>query len=524
MSTPLSFGHIEVGLSAGVPGVGREALPETPLRIALLGDWSGRVSRDALASSTRLAHRAPVAVDRDNVDEVLARFGVEIQVPLAQEQQTRIPIPLATLDEFHPDRLIERIELLRALKELRARLGNPATFSAAAEELRAWIPASTAAKLTEPSTKQDLPSTIPSDVTPQGLLEQIVGEMESQPGSTGRPAGAVGWNAYLQKVIEPYLLPKVDYSQQAQLLALVDGVLSRHVRAILHNPDFQAMEAAWRGLFFLVRRLETGSHLQLHVLDVSKAELSADLGSADDLRSTDTYRLLVEQSVGVPGGQPWGILVGNYTFDSGRQDVELLGRIAKVACQAGAPFLAAASPGVVGCESLAETPDPDDWRQRTIPEEDEAWAALRQLPEAAYLGLALPRILLRLPYGKKTDPVEQFDFEEMPESPNHENYLWGNPALACAYLLAEAFNQYGWGFRRAVVQEIGDLPMHIYREDGDSQVKPCAEAWLTDRAAEAVLAKGPMPLQSVKGRGAVRLVRFQSLASLGKPLAGRWRS
>jgi type VI secretion system protein ImpC len=320
------------------------------------------------------------------------------------------------------------------------------------------------------------------------------------------------------------VLPKVDYSHQAQLLALVDGVMSQHMRAILHNPAFQAAEAAWRGLFFLIRRLETGADLQLYLLDISRAELANDLGAAEDLRATATYRKLVEQSVGTLGGQPWGILIGDYTFGPSRQDVELLGRLAKVASQAGAPFLAAASPLVVGCESFAETPDPHDWQERTTPEEDEAWETLRRLPEAAYLGLALPRFLLRLPYGKETDPVEQFDFEEMPAAPGHEQYLWGNPAIGCAYLLAGAFSQYGWGFRPGAVLEIDGLPLHVSNDAGESRTQPCAEAWLTNRAAETILAKGPMPWLSVKGRDAVRLARFQSLASPGNPLAGRWHA
>jgi type VI secretion system protein ImpC len=300
--------------------------------------------------------------------------------------------------------------------------------------------------------------------------------------------------------------------------------MSQHLLAILHSPDFQAAEAAWRGLYFLIRRLETGADLQLHLLDISRAELANDLGAAEDLRSTATYRMLVEQSVGTLGGQPWGILIGDYTFAPSRRDVELLGRLAKVASQAGAPFLAAVSPRVMGCQSFAETPDPDDWQVRATAEEDEAWETLRRLPEAAYLGLALPRFLLRLPYGKETDSIERFDFEEMPEAPRHEQYLWGNPAIGCAYLLAGAFSQYGWGFRPGAVLEIDGLPLHVYKDAVESRTKPCAEAWLTHRAAETILEKGPMPWLSVKGRDAVRLARFQSLASAGKPLAGRWHA
>jgi type VI secretion system ImpB/VipA family protein len=168
MSEPLSFGHTEVALSAGMTGVGKEIQPETPLRILLLGNWSGRTGAGAPASSPRLADRACVTVDRDNFDEVLSRFGVEIRLPAAEEGLARIPIRLAALDDFHPDRLIERVEMLRVLKELRARLNNPSTFSAAAEELREWVPAKTAAKVTEQGTKQEPPPSIPSDVNHNG--------------------------------------------------------------------------------------------------------------------------------------------------------------------------------------------------------------------------------------------------------------------------------------------------------------------------------------------------------------------
>jgi type VI secretion system protein ImpC len=177
---------------------------------------------------------------------------------------------------------------------------------------------------------------------------------------------------------------------------------------------------------------------------------------------------------------------------------------------------------MVGCASLAHSPDPDDWQRRATPEDDEAWEALQRLPEATYLGLGLPRFLLRLPYGQGTDPIEPFDFEELPDGCEHERLLWGNPALACACLLAEAFRHYGWGFRPGVVQEIDGLPLYVYQEAGESYMKPCAEAWLTDRAAEAILGQGLIPLLSVRGRDAVRLVRFQPLAGPGKLLPGRW--
>jgi type VI secretion system protein ImpC len=147
---------------------------------------------------------------------------------------------------------------------------------------------------------------------------------------------------------------------------------------------------------------------------------------------------------------------------------------------------------------------------------------LRRAPVARWLGLALPRFLLRLPYGKNTDAIDSFAFEEMTTPPEHEWYLWGHPAIACAYLLGESFARYGWAMRPGAINEIDGLPAHVYKSDGESELKPCAEVLLTEEAAETLLDAGFMPLASIKGADRVRLVRFQSAANPPTPLAGRW--
>jgi type VI secretion system protein ImpC len=234
------------------------------------------------------------------------------------------------------------------------------------------------------------------------------------------------------------------------------------------------------------------------------------------------YKLLVEQAVGTFGGEPWAVVAGNYRFQKTVEDINILGRMAKIAKAAGAPFIAAAHDRVLGCESLAKTPDPVNWTQSGEAESQQTWDALRMMPEAQYLGLALPRFLLRLPYGADTDPVEGFAFEEMPGASIHDQYLWANPCFAFVCLLAQAFRSYGWQLRPGSIQEIGNLPLHVYREEGESRTKPCAETLLTQEAAEAILEKGIMPLLSFKNRDMVRLARFQSVAAPPAYLRGRW--
>ena len=227
--------------------------------------------------------------------------------------------------------------------------------------------------------------------------------------------------------------------------------------------------------------------------------------------------MLVEQA---PGAAPWTLIAADYRFAATQADVETLGRIAQIAAKAGTPFLAEASSTIFGCDSVAATPDPDDW-QATDEAGAAMWQMLRELPQATSLGLAAPRFLLRLPYGAESSPLERFAFEEIPQ-PDHGAYLWGNPALVCACLLAATFSETGWQMAGRLYRDLADMPLHLYQEDGESRVKPCAEAVLLDRAVERILDCGIMPLQSFGDRGAVRLVRLQSLADPPAALAGRW--
>ena len=522
MSKPLSFGKIDVAIQATMESSRGEVEPDTPFRIALLGDFSNRTGRGLTCSADELARLRPVLVDRDNFDDVMAGFHVEAQILLDPASGTQASLRFASLEDFHPDRLCTEMPALRLLFDLRQRLENTKTFAAAAAELQALV-GSTTSQSGEPETAE-APSS-GSDVArlnPSDLLSQIIGEPTSEAQSPRPSSPSQGeWNTYLQKIVAPHLTPQAN-PRRDELIEQVDIAISQQMRTLLHTPTLQAVEALWRAVSFLVNRVETSPQLKLYLLDISQDELAADLRSTENLHATALYRLLVEQSVGTLGGEPWAVVAGHYTFSANEEDVEVLGRIAKIAQQAGAPFLAAANPQIFGCSSLAETPDPDDWQQPIAQEAREAWRALRQLPEATYLGLIAPRFLLRLPYGRATEPTERFAFEEMDVPPSHDAYLWGNPAFACVYLLAEAFSQYEWDLRPGAIQNIEGLPLHIYRDGGESITKPCAETWLTERAAERIMDTGLMPLVSMKNQDVVRLARFQSLADPPRALAGRW--
>jgi type VI secretion system protein ImpC len=273
----------------------------------------------------------------------------------------------------------------------------------------------------------------------------------------------------------------------------------------------------------LVSGLETGESLSVHVLDVSREEIAGDLLAAGpDLERSALYRLLVEQGLGGVGGEPWSLLVCDLTFGPTVADARLLAALAALASAAGGPVLAGADPGLAGAASADQLAEPADWRDLE-PEAGAAWAALRASPLARWVGLALPRLLLRLPYGRRGERVESFAFEEVADPSDREAFVWGNPAYGCALLIGRAFAASGWDFSPGDELDLGDLPAYTYDADGETRLLPCAEVLLSERAAEAILARGPMPFLSYRNRPAARLLRFQSLANPPTALAGAWK-
>lgn len=384
----------------------------------------------------------PLHVDRDNLNEVMRALGIQADLRLGSAGAS-LQLRFSALEDFEPDSLFAHCDLFRSL-ERSSRPVHPHKSAAVGS-----------------------------------LLDAIVEEHDARSDRENLPAPA-----------GPEHLEKL-------------GVL---MRAILHEPRFHALEAAWRSLNFLLRNIENDNLVKVYIADISKSRLETDLLESADFRAGDTYRAIVEGSVRTPGAEPWALIVGNYGFDPKiSRDVDLLARVGMLARAAGAPFLAEAirPPG-------------------EIQEGFEAWQALRQSSHASWLGLGMPRLLLRLPYGKDTATVESFDFEEMPDAPQHQAYLWGNPAFACAYLLALSFCELGWDFRPGLHREIGGLPLHIYKNAGVTRIQPCAELLLTESTCDELLDAGLMPLASVKDRDLVQLIRFQSLAEPPVALSGRW--
>ena len=309
-----------------------------------------------------------------------------------------------------------------------------------------------------------------------------------------------------------------DVSQTIQsLIAEIDKKLSQQINQILHHADFQKIESAWRGLHHLVNNTETDEMLKIRVMNISKVELAKMLktfkGTAWD--QSPIFKKLYEQEFGQFGGEPYGCLVSDYYFDHSPPDVELLGEIAQISAAAHAPFIAGAAPAVMQMDSWQELSNPRDLTKIFTTPEYAAWRSLRESEDARYLGLALPRFLARLPYGAKTQPVDEFDFEEDVEGARHDKYTWANSAYAMAVNINRSYKLYGWCSRIRGVESGGaveGLPAHTFpTDDGGVDMKCPTEIAISDRR-EAELAKnGFMPLLHRKNSDFAAFIGAQSL-------------
>lgn len=511
---PNRFDFGAVNLTAGENSSIERPSDETSFSVAILGDFSGRASRGVVDAKT-IGERRAILVDRDNFDDVLSATGIELH--LRTSQSVPLVFRFEELEDFHPDRLLEN-PAFRKLRELRERLQNPSTFAEVAEQLGLSPQKETPAKVTVEASPALAPS--PVRLASGSLLDDMIEQTEARGEADYSARKQDDVREFARQLTEKYSVSAPD-PRRPEFVAMVDEAISDVMRKILHHPDFQTLEASWRATFLLARQLETGPKLKLYLIDVSKAELSADLNSSANISETGIFGLLVESGILTPGADPWSIVIGNYYFGPDRADLELLGRMAKVAKSAGCPFVASADSTLLGTASLASAPHPRDWHPSG---ERGGWAELRRLPEAHCVGLALPRFLLRLPYGEKTSPLESFDFEEFTGAPPHEGYLWGNSALAVGLLLAESFREEGWDMHPGSVSQIDKLPQHVYPVDGDFVSKPCAEVVFTEDAIQRIVDDGMIPLVSYKGRDSVRVARFQSIADPTRPLHGRWVS
>ncbi|WP_353055724.1 type VI secretion system contractile sheath domain-containing protein [Epibacterium ulvae] len=477
-----------------------EQLKRRRFRIAVLGDFSGRSAKSVLGIGDDLANRPAQLLDVDTVEEVIEGFAGDLALPIGKDGAI-LNVPLGGLDDLHPDELYEKLDLFSELAGLKQQLSSGATADHAAKSLKAWgekygTPAA-APRLTSSAT------TVPADLRLSDF-QRLIGD------TTPQAVESSPVEELLQRVVGPHIRALPDPNATAMAGAVTQS-LTHAMRMVLHHPEFQAVEAQWRTLDLMARSIQTDDTLELMLYDVSAEELAADLAAEEDLTQSGFLRLLTDEPMDPELGRGgYSAIVGLYTFEETPPHAELLGRLARVAAHVDAPFLTAIAPTFLASAK--------EERPKLVAE---AWDTLTGMAEASHLGLVSPRFLLRRPYGAKTDPIYEFDFEEFSQSEGLKGMLWGNPVALAAVLMARSFKENGPGLNLGSIMSLGEMPYHyVLDRFGDQVALPCTERNIDLDKIAAAKERGFMAVSAVKGRDEVRLTSFMAVS--GGVLAGPW--
>lgn len=308
---------------------------------------------------------------------------------------------------------------------------------------------------------------------------------------------------YFRQFLDQVVKPGQVVSKDAEInlktwIGEIDKKLSAQLNEILHEPALQTLEATWRGLHYLVNQTETSTTLKIRVLNVKKQELFKDLEKAVEFDQSALFKKIYEQEYGQLGGQPYGMLVGDYEFGRSAEDISLLKMISGVASAAHAPFVANASPRMFNFESYTELANPRDLAKIFESVEYAAWKSFRESEDSRYVALTMPRVLGRLPYGENFKRVTEFNFEEQVDGKEHNNYLWMGAAWAYATRITDAVAQWGWMARTRGVEgggKVEGLPVHTFpTDDGDIAMKCPTEIAISDRREFELSNLGFLPL------------------------------
>jgi type VI secretion system protein ImpC len=348
-----------------------------------------------------------------------------------------------------------------------------------------------------------------------GLLDQIVEEGRFGADKPAKERGKNLVKEFVAQVLEGNMTVSRDTEAMINArIAQIDHLISIQLNEVLHHPAFQKLEGTWRGLKYLLNQSETGEKLKIKILNVTKKDLLRDLQRAPEFDQSALFKKVYEEEFGVFGGAPFGALVGDYEFNRGPEDLELLERISSVAAAAHAPFLSAASPEMFNLESYTQLDAPRDLAKIFDTTEYAKWKSFRQSEDSRYVALTCPRVLMRLPYGKAGVQVDGFAYEENVDGTDHSKYLWGNAAYALGARLTNAFALYGWCAAIRGVEGGGlveGLPVHnFYTDEGDVVMKCPTEVPITDRREKELADLGFAPLVHCKNTDYAAFFSVQS--------------
>jgi len=338
----------------------------------------------------------------------------------------------------------------------------------------------------------------------KGVLDQIIEE-----GRLARDESQKGWaRDIIGEFVKQIMEGAITVSKNTELMIharidQIDRLISLQLNEVMHNPEFQELEASWRGLNYLVNASETGEKLKIRVMNVSKKDLLKDMEKASEFDQSTLFKKIYEEEYGMFGGASYGAMIGDYEFGNTPQDISLLEKISEVAAAAHAPFISAAASSLFNLDSFTELGGPRDLSKIFQSVEYAKWKSFRDSEDSRYVALALPHVLMRLPYGRASVPCESFAYEEEVDGTDHSKYLWGNAAYALGSRLTDAFAKYHWCAAIRGVEGGGlvqGLPVHTFRTDeGDVALKCPTEIAITDRREKELADLGFIPLVHCKG-------------------------
>jgi type VI secretion system protein ImpC len=334
------------------------------------------------------------------------------------------------------------------------------------------------------------------------LVDDIVLLTKIKPEEESYSVTKRGVEALIAQLLAPGKTPsRVSHSVITEMISEIDRKISKQLDAILHHAAYQKVESAWRSLKFIVDKTDFRENIKLELVNVSKDDLLNDFEEAPEIMKSGLYKTVYTSEYGTFGGKPYGAIIGNYDFGPGPQDVKLMQYLASVATMAHAPFIGAAGPQFFGVESFTELPALKDLKSVMEGPKYAKWNGFRETADSHYIGLTLPRFLLRLPYSPETVPVKSFEYREE-VSNSHNDYLWGNAAFTFASRLTESFAKHRWCAN--IIGPMGggairDLPVHVYEAMGAAQMKIPTETLISERREFELASEGFIALTMRKG-------------------------
>jgi type VI secretion system protein ImpC len=476
-----------------------------PFVVGVFVDLSGQ----PVAPQCAISQRRFAAIDRHNLDSVLRSIAPRLVLSVPNRldddgSQLNVELTFQSMNDFAPDRIAHEIPGIRHLLDLRTDLSNLRSMLMGTYRLEEAIVEIVSDRQSLNRAREELQELVkkPSDAVEgsYAFANRLVASARMS-GNASNETFIRSLLALFEEIAAGSILLSDDVDTMiGERVKAIDELASREMDELLHAEPMQKLEASWRGLASLVLQSETSSELKIKVFNVSKTELMEDLHKAGQVDKAAVFERIRNESYGFPS-ELFGVFIGDFEFGSHPADIELIQKLSEVAAWWNAPFISATAPAMLRFESFTELAGPRDLSKIFDDPVYASWHSLRKSDSARYIGLCLPRVLMRVPYGKEGNVVEEFDYRE--STPDHAAYLWGNAAYSFAARLTDAFARYGWCAAIRGVEGGGlveGLPIDTFRTDHNEVVLKCpTEIAITDRRESELAKLGLIPLCYFKG-------------------------